>query len=144
MANTQFRKFADLSSAFGGPSNLPFFEIGFHIFIIYLVIVAAVLFAVFGMEKMFVKNMSFKLFVAQYGSLFTPFLVVHIVALLLGLASSIEMSTYLLMINFFVSLIVMPTLFIFEKLKHYQVGAQRIYISYAMMIVIIIVIYIIS
>src|SRR5699024_12873853 len=97
-------------------SNLLFFVVGMSIFIIYLIVLVVTAFVVLGMENLVIKQMSFKLFVAQFGSLLTPLIVLNLVAIILALVSSFVGATILLILSIIFSLILIPALFIYEKI----------------------------
>lgn len=144
MGNSQYRTFSGYTAEYGVPRNLPFFDVGMPIFIIYLIVVVVTAFIVLGMEKLVIKQMSFKLFVAQFGSLLTPLIVLNLVAIILALVSSFVGATILLLLSIIFSLILIPALFIYEKIKYYQASSQHIYIVYVTIIVSFIATFIVS
>ena len=144
MGNSQYRTFSGYTAEYGVPRNLPFFDVGMPIFIIYLIVLVVTAFVVLGMEKLVIKQMSFKLFVAQFGSLLTPLIVLNLVAIILALVSSFVGATILLILSIIFSLILIPALFIYEKIKYYQASSQHIYIVYVTIIVSFIATFIVS
>lgn len=93
-------------------------------------------------EKIFVKQMSIRHLIAQYGSLLTPLLALHVVSLAAGLMGSIVAALVLLGISLSYSTHILTAVFIFEKMTFYQAQEQRIYITMGMTFSILVVTYI--
>lgn len=106
-----------------------------------LTIIAIV--SVLIIEKMFIKRMSFKLILIQYAGLITPLIVLNLLGIITGLAMSLFATAVLLGISLMFAILIAPFILLYEKLKEYGVGLQRVYIGYGSLILIMFITYIV-
>jgi hypothetical protein len=121
--------------------SLPFFPIASKIVLyvfIALMVVSAVTVAV---EKISIKQFSFKTLFSQFAGLLAPFIFIQVVAIITGIAGSLIITFLLLLSSLFFAIFILPGLFMFEKASFQQGKSQKVYISLGTTIAIIFIAY---
>lgn len=125
-----------------GQSELPFFKTFFGALIYGLMCLACTVVCLVIFEKIWIKQMSFKEEMAQYGGLLTPLVALNILTILTGLMDFIGITTGLLMLSLFLSTFIIGIIFIYEKITHFQASVYKLYISIGMLLANMFVVYI--
>lgn len=126
-----------------GSASLPVIDIGYRVIFMVTIFTLIAILSIWVIEKIFIKQMLFKEIVIQYAGLITPLIVVNVVAIITGLSMSLFITAVLLSVSLMFAMLIAPIILIYEKLKEYGVGLQRVYISYGSLLFIMFVTYII-
>lgn len=125
------------------PTSLPVIDIGYRVIFMVTIFALIAIVSIWVIEKVFIKQMLFKQIIIQYAGLITPLIVVNIVAIITGLSMSLFITGVLLSVSLMFAMLIAPIILIYDKLKEYGVGLQRVYISYGSLLFIMFVTYIV-
>lgn len=119
---------------FPGENELPFFKTFFSASIYGLMSIACTIISIVIFEKIWIKQMSFKEEIAQYGGLLTPLAALNVLTILTGLMDFMGTTIGLLMLSLFLSTFITGILFIYEKINYFQSSIYKVYISIGMLL----------
>lgn len=136
IANAIYRDFME--------DSIAFFEFSIPVFLLFSIFVAVAIAVLLLFEKMAVKQMTFKEFIAQFSGAITPFIIMNALAFITALAASAGLTIILLQLSFVFSFIITPGFFLLEKLNFYKIREYRLYFSYGVSMAILLVFYIVA
>lgn len=143
LINTVYKLLQNIFSG-GTSSSLPFFPIVLRVSISLIIIVIVTLGAIFSLLKLVSKQIEFKKIVIQYCSLFTPFIILNIVSWLTGLSGSFLATAIILLISFMFTIYIIPGFITYELDSHPTVLTQKVYLSFAAIVLAMIITYIVA
>ncbi|OEH91051.1 hypothetical protein BFG57_06675 [Bacillus solimangrovi] len=121
--------------------SLPFFNVAFSFFFVMFIFSIVALFVMFFCLNRMKVQVSAKVLVAQYGGLIVPFLMMNVIALLLGMIGLVSGMVLLIFISSICSLFLIPGLFVYEYAKNER-KRDRLYWSIGGMLAIMFVDYV--
>lgn len=124
-------------------ADLPLFSIFIGDIIFVTVILATILLGIFIIEKGFLKTGNIKVTFSQFAGMITPFIAVHLLAFITALGGSIILTPLLHFISLFFVIIVLPSLYIYEKCTQ-DVQQQKVYVAIGTVILIVVLLYLIT
>ncbi|MFD1173481.1 hypothetical protein [Oceanobacillus picturae] len=125
-------------------SSLPFFELNFRLFFIIAISMVISLLSSFIMVKAAKNHIDFQTFVAQFGGLAVPFVGLNVLAILFGLAGSIQLTMYTLGTSLILFLMFVPVIMVYDKATLVAKQGQRVYLSLATVILMSVLTYIVG
>ncbi|GEM_PF-1749859 len=129
-----------LIKTFGGrwySESLPFFSIVPKLLFFALILIAITFGSAFVITKLAKSQESFKEIVAQYGSLYVPFVTLNLVAVLGGLIGSNQLTLFTLAISSVLVFSYIPVLFVYEKASKINPNGQKVYYGLATILLIV-------
>lgn len=109
-------------------TDIPYLGLFFMTSILTLVLLATVIVGTFLIERTMIKQESFKTVVAQLGGLMTPMIALQLVAIIFALGGSFVLTPLIVFVSLFFALLILPTLYIYEKSIVHQ-GGQKVYLG---------------
>lgn len=123
--------------------DIPYFGVFFRVSFYIIVLLAVVVLGVFLIERIMIKEGNLQVVISQVGGLMTPIIALQLVAILFALGGAITLVLLLMLLTLFLALIIMPTLYIYEKSKAH-IGGQKVYLGVSTVIVNSIFVYIVT
>ncbi|WP_121616367.1 hypothetical protein [Virgibacillus halodenitrificans] len=142
LANSLFK--ATMGGFLDANTNLPFFAINARLTFIMIITLAIAFGSILGMVKIVHKQSSYKNLLTQYGSLLVPFTGLNVIAMIGGLTASIKLTLFPLVISSSLSFLFIPVLLVYEKASKVDNQGQKVYLSLATAVLIIIISYFIG
>ncbi|MEJ8766874.1 Yip1 family protein [Oceanobacillus sp. HCA-5259] len=128
-----------LFKSFGGSwmsESLPFFRIVPRLFFFALILIAITFGSALAMTKLAKNQDSFKKIIAEYGSIYVPFVALNLVAVLGGLIGSYQLTFFTLVISLVMIFSYVPVLYVYQKASEVNPNGQKIYFSLATVLLI--------
>ncbi|MCF3942993.1 DUF6574 domain-containing protein [Oceanobacillus alkalisoli] len=116
--------------------SLPFFGIVSRLFFFALILIAITFGSALAMTKLAKSQDSIKKIIAQYGSIYVPFVGLNLVAVIGGLIGSYQLTLFTLAISVIMIFSYVPVLFVYEKVSEINRNGQKIYFSLATILLI--------
>ncbi|RDW15346.1 DUF6574 domain-containing protein [Oceanobacillus chungangensis] len=132
--------------SFGGffGESVPFFALVSRIVVSVIITFVITFGSAFAMIKLAKNQDSFKIIIAQYGSIIVPFTALNVIAMLGGLIGSYQLTFIPLLISLVFTFTFIPVLFVFEKVSKINANGQKVYLSLATIVLISFISYILS
>ncbi|TLS38597.1 zinc ribbon domain-containing protein [Pseudalkalibacillus caeni] len=133
LANKLFKTMmGGFGSAFGegmGAKSLPFFDIASPIFMFVLLFIAGAMLSSFAAIKMMSEPLSFKGIIGQFGSIIIPFAAMNVIAIIFGLAGSIQLTLLLTGLSLLFTTFIMPAIVVYDFSLKIGKPVNRVYWS---------------
>src|SRR5699024_2832433 len=104
-----------LSHLLHGKKGMPFFPIFIRVALRAIIALACTLICIIMIEKLFVKQMTFKQQLTQYASILTPSIAVNLLIVLTGLGVSFGLTISLALLSLFTITFIYGSIFIYHK-----------------------------
>lgn len=137
LVNKQLGDFTDIISGLLG-------KVIFYTFLTLVVSLFLLLVCLLIAEKISVKKLSFKIILAQYGSLLIPFLYVHVAILLFSFVGASLVTIVLLNFSLFIVFLLLPGVYIYDKTIFYQSTPHNIYTAIGTVLLVIVMFFIVT
>ncbi|WP_335871139.1 hypothetical protein [Bacillus sp. 2205SS5-2] len=111
------------------PQSLPAFDIVSQLFIFSLLFIAGAMLSAFAAIKLMSDSMTFKEMIGNFGSVIIPFTSLNVLAIIMGLTGSIQITLLLIGISLIFTVIVMPALVVYDRAMKSGKQVNSIYLS---------------
>ncbi|GAB3795676.1 hypothetical protein [Virgibacillus kimchii] len=128
----------------GESVRLPFFAVNFRLVLVALLLFLVAFGSALAITKLAKNQESFKLIISQYGGLIVPFIALHLVAVIGGLSTSVQLTMVPLVISLTIVILYIPVLFVYEKVSKINSQGQKIYLSLAVLVLISVIFYVLG
>src|SRR5690625_467681 len=132
----------ELSHLLHGKKGMPFFPIFIRVALSSIIALASTLICIILIEKLFVKQMTFKQQLTQYAGILTPFIAVNLLIVLTGLGGSFGLAISLALLSLFTTTFIYGTIFIYDKVTLYRSTPQKVYAAVGVYLVNLLLVYI--
>ncbi|MGD6803418.1 hypothetical protein ACQCVK_12435 [Rossellomorea vietnamensis] len=112
-----------------GAQSLPFFDIAFALFMFALLFVAGAILSSFAAIKMMSEPLSFKGIIGQFGSVIIPFAAMNVIALIFGLAGSVQLTLLFTGLSLIFTIFIMPAIVVYDRSIKSGKSVNSVYLS---------------